>query len=365
MSTKRLLGLSVLGVLGAPRLLVALLALLALGMPVEPLHAQADLSLGDEAVMAAGTVESALFLTSNPGATAMQVDVLYDSALLSAGTPVAGAGLADHVVASIEPVAGLLRLVIYSPTNALLAVGEVARVPFTAAVGAAPGVTPLDPTAVEVATPAAGNVLPVSAASGSIHIFALQANLAVQLGAGATLVANGDPLSYTLVANNPGPDAVTSVDVTDPAPAELTGVSWTCVASGGATCAASGTNDLIDTVDLPVGGAATYTLVGTVSTGNTFIDNFADLQPPIEVFDPSTADNSDSVSVDVCTIDNNVLTGRDIGGVEVFNACVTLTAGPSFNIQPTGIVTLRAFGSVILANGFSVETGGRLTLEIP
>ena len=62
---------------------------------------------------------------------------------------------------------------------------------------------------------------------------------------------------------------------------------------------------------------------------------------------------------------NDILTGYDIGGIADFNACVTLTAGPSFNIQNTGHVTLRALTSVILANGFSVETDGKLKIETP
>lgn len=341
------------------------MAALPLGPGATAAHAQADLSLSDEATMAAATAESALVLASSPGATAVQVDVLFDAALLAAGTPIGGGGLADHLIASSEPSAGLLRLVIYSPTNAVLGVGQVAQVPFTAAAAATPAITPLDPSAVEVATPAATNVLPVGLTPGSVHIFSLQADLGLQLGAGAILVANGDPLSYTLAASNPGPDAVTSVDVTDPAPAELTGVSWSCVASGGATCTAFGTNDLVDTIDLPVGAAATYTLAGTVSTGGSFIDNTADLQPPVAVFDPTTADHSDSVSVDVCTVDNEVLTNRDMGGVAVFNACISLTAGPDFNVQATGDVTLRAFGGVILDGVFSVQNGGRLRIEAP
>ena len=178
-------------------------------------------------------------------------------------------------------------------------------------------------------------------------------------------MADGDPLTYNLVVNNPGPDAVTAAEVTDLAPTKLAAVSWTCVASGGATCTGAGTDDVLDTIDLPVGSTATYSLGGTVNTGSSFIDNLADLQAPPEVFDPDTADNSDSVSVDVCTVDNDVLTSWDIAGVAVFTACVSLTAGPDFNIQPTGDVTLRALQTVILGNGFSVEDGGELTIGTP
>jgi uncharacterized repeat protein (TIGR01451 family) len=328
-----------------------------------PLLAQAQLSGSNEAAQQGGTVDVQLTLSTNPGASAVQVDLLYDASRLTPGTPVLGSGVTGHLLASSKPTPGVLRLVIYSPTiGSVLPVGEIATVPFTAG-GAAPfGITLLDPTAAEVATTAATTILPLTLTPGSIHIHSLEADVSVDLTASATLVADGDPLSYDLVVDNPGPDAVTGVNVSDTLPADLTAVAWTCAESGGATCAAAGLGDIDDTVDLPVGATATYTLAGTIDTTASFIDNIADLTAPAEVFDPDTTDNSDSISVDVCTVDHNVLTGYDIGGVASFNACLTLTAGPSFNIQDTGIVSLRSLGSVILTNGFSVETGGRLTV---
>ena len=55
-----------------------------------------------------------------------------------------------------------------------------------------------------------------------------------------TLTVPGAVLTYTLVVRNAGPLAVTRARVTEPVPATLLGVSWTCTASEGSCCPASG-----------------------------------------------------------------------------------------------------------------------------
>ena len=42
----------------------------------------------------------------------------------------------------------------------------------------------------------------------------------------------------------------------------------------------------------------------------------------------------------------------------------TLRTGPSFVVTATGLATLRAGATVVLANEFSVAEGGSLTVEI-
>jgi uncharacterized repeat protein (TIGR01451 family) len=74
----------------------------------------------------------------------------------------------------------------------------------------------------------------------------------------------GGTLTYTIVATNNGPSAVTGATVADLLPAELTGATWTCAASAGSACPASGTGNINATVDLLSGGTATFTLTATV-----------------------------------------------------------------------------------------------------
>ncbi len=81
------------------------------------------------------------------------------------------------------------------------------------------------------------------------------ANLGITKTDGATQVALGGTLSYTIVASNPGPSGVTGATVADTFPASCTSVSWAC--SGTGTCPANGTGAITALVDLPVGTQVT------------------------------------------------------------------------------------------------------------
>jgi hypothetical protein len=85
---------------------------------------------------------------------------------------------------------------------------------------------------------------------------------------------------------------VTGATVTDTVPADLTGVAWTCVGTGGGVCPASGTGSFSHTVDLPVGATVTYTLTGTVSASPANVRNTATIAVPPSMGDPVPGNNS-------------------------------------------------------------------------
>ncbi len=96
------------------------------------------------------------------------------------------------------------------------------------------------------------------------------ADIAVTKTDGSTTYTPGTNVTYTITATNGGPFGAQNVTVSDPLPAGITTASWTCTASGGGVCAASGSGAINDnTVDLPVGAVATYTLVLTVPANYT------------------------------------------------------------------------------------------------
>jgi hypothetical protein len=70
-----------------------------------------------------------------------------------------------------------------------------------------------------------------------------------------------------LVATNAGPGPVAGATVTDTLPGVLLGATWTCVASPGSSCTASGNGNIADTVTLPVAGTVSYTFTATVASG--------------------------------------------------------------------------------------------------
>jgi len=130
--------------------------------------------------------------------------------------------------------------------------------------------------------------------TGSVHVFrALEADLGVTKTDGQTTAVPGDPLTYTIVASNAGPDAVTDAIVTDLLPGTLLAATWTCSPSAGSACTASGSGSINDAVTLPVGGIVTYTVTGTVASGATgSISNMVTVTVPASTGDPDPANDS-------------------------------------------------------------------------
>ena len=122
---------------------------------------------------------------------------------------------------------------------------------------------------------------------------ASSADLTVTKSDGLATATPGEGLTYTIVVGNSGPDDVVGATVIDAFPTGVTGVTWTCAAAGGASCSATGSGDIGDTVSLPVGGTATYTAATTVDPGATgTLSNTATVAPPAGVSDPDPSDNS-------------------------------------------------------------------------
>ena len=81
-----------------------------------------------------------------------------------------------------------------------------------------------------------------------------------------TTVSPGQQITYTIVAQNNGLITATNALVSDIMPTLLTNVTWTSVATGGATDnQASGTDTINDYVTLTAGSRITYTVNGTVA----------------------------------------------------------------------------------------------------
>ena len=128
------------------------------------------------------------------------------------------------------------------------------------------------------------------------------ADLSVTIDDGALTEVPGTDATYTVVATNAGPSAVTGTTISVPPPAILTGLTWTCSATGGAVCSnASGSGPIAEVADLPPGGTLTYTVTGDIdvdATGNLSVP--ASISTPVGVTDPTPADN-DATDVDGLT----------------------------------------------------------------
>jgi uncharacterized repeat protein (TIGR01451 family) len=104
-------------------------------------------------------------------------------------------------------------------------------------------------------------------------------------------VTTGSDLTYTITVTNNGPDAATSVTVTDTLPAETTFVS--CSSTGGGVCGGSNNNRSITFASLASGQSETVTLVANVDCAladGSQISNTATVSSLTD--DPNLMDNS-------------------------------------------------------------------------
>jgi uncharacterized repeat protein (TIGR01451 family) len=120
-----------------------------------------------------------------------------------------------------------------------------------------------------------------------------QADLSLGKTDGQASSVPGQSVTYTILAGNAGPSAVTAAIVSDSPPASLSGVSWTCAASPGSSCPASGSGAIAASVNLLVNGTATFTMTATVAPDATgTLANTASISAPPGVLDPAAANNS-------------------------------------------------------------------------
>ncbi len=179
--------------------------------------------------------------------------------------------------------------------------------------------------------------------ASAVDVFpeAVPANLAITKTNDLTSI-DVSPVTYTIVASNPGSTAVSSATVTDTLPAALSDATWTCTGAGGGTCTASGSGNLNDIVNLPVGASVTYILTATLSASATGqLVNTATVTLPEGFADSVPADNSATDS------DNIAVTG---------GACGVASSGSPTANKPT--VNLCATGSATAVSGTSTWEWG-------
>ena len=113
-------------------------------------------------------------------------------------------------------------------------------------------------------------------------------------------VGANQPVTYFIDVVNVGAVEVLGSTVTDNLPVTLDAgtASWTCTGSGGAMCPnASGSGNINETIDLPVGGMLSFELTATVvATEGMTVTNTASVSLPAGHSDINPADNSASDS---------------------------------------------------------------------
>ena len=119
---------------------------------------------------------------------------------------------------------------------------------------------------------------------------------------GLTEISPGQRVRYTVTVRNAGPSDVGGAIVSAQLPAGASDIQWTCVASSGSVCGASGSGALADPTWLRVGGVLTYSLDATLPADATGVleTRAVVAMPPGD--DPNPANNE---AVDADTVLSN------------------------------------------------------------
>ena len=159
-----------------------------------------------------------------------------------------------------------------------------------------------------------------------------QTNASIAKENGVFTSVPGSSVTYTIVASNAGPDPLAGAVVQDFLPSALTGATWTCFSASG-TCAPSGVGDIIDTINLPVGASATYSLTAVIDPSATgTLSNTVTLNTGSADPDPSdnTATDTDTLTpqADLAITKTDGVTSVDAGGSVTYTITAS-NAGPS------------------------------------
>jgi len=201
------------------------------------------------------------------------------------GAGASGAGNGINAVIQTLPPGGAVTITI-NGTVSPAATGPISN---TASIAPPAGVT----------DPVSGNNSSTTTTGGNID---RTVDLAITKSASTQTVFINGQLVYTIKVTNNGPSSVNGATVTDNFPAGLTGITWTCTATGGSSCtAANGTGNIAATVNLALNGMATFTATATVAGGTPIgpLTNTATTATPAGKDDPTLANNSSSVTVQV------------------------------------------------------------------
>ncbi len=124
------------------------------------------------------------------------------------------------------------------------------------------------------------------------------ATLDVNEIADPTAAAPGDTVVFTSIITNDAMNDVLSATVAAPVPARLSNVTWTCSASTGSSCGASGTGAISDTASLLKNGTLTYTIQGEVTRAYGGLIHTTSITPPPAIANLGNGTDSAAVTLE-------------------------------------------------------------------
>ena len=118
------------------------------------------------------------------------------------------------------------------------------------------------------------------------------ADVSASISTTPALYTPSAPISHVITIGNAGPSNAPSVIVVDAFPAAYTGTTWSCAASGGATCTSGGSGTISQAINLPSGSHVTYTVNAIVAASTTgVLSNSVTAVVNSPTIDPNTENN--------------------------------------------------------------------------
>jgi hypothetical protein len=158
---------------------------------------------------------------------------------------------------------------------------------------------------VDLTSNSSGVVVTPATVSGEIFNDDLIADLQVGLQRQPGEILPGGPISYQVVVQNLSSVVpVPSADFQFTASARHVGISWTCAASSGSSCPASGSGVPSHAISLGSNGSAIYSISATVDSGigtGELLTGAASINVTAPYSDPVSANNSATVNTPLST----------------------------------------------------------------
>lgn len=173
------------------------------------------------------------------------------------------------------------------------------------------------------------------------------ANLEVTITNGVTTSVPGTPTTYTLRVRNLGPGPANGARVINTMPGALLAPTWTCAATGGATCPPNGAGSINALVNIPSGQEVVFTITGTINPSSTgTLVNQASVFSPTIINDPNLLNN--------LAIDTDTLSPRS-------DLSIAISANPSPVDEDSNVVWTINVNNA----GESTATTVRVTFTLP
>ena len=165
-------------------------------------------------------------------------------------------------------------------------------------------------------------------------------------------VAAGDPITYTITVTNNGPVDVVGALVEDTLPMQLSSATWECFPGAGASCTTTGSGDISERVNLPVGISVSYVLIADTAPGfSGVISNTATVAASSGTNDPDLNNNSATDNTTFYTIGGSVsgLSGAGLALQNNLGDNLAITADGNFTFATAQTVG-SSYSVTVLTN---------------